>query len=102
MGNKFNRFLRRAAELGIPVGDINQASAIYTGSSGTQAPPPPPPALPAPPDAPPAPIKTKKDQPRIKLKKSRRESLGIGKRSRSQTRVPLNTGSSSTRGGINL
>jgi hypothetical protein len=101
MGKKFNQFLRRSAELGIPVGDINQASAIFTGSSGTPAPPPPP-APPAPPAAPPAPIKTKKDQPRIKLKKSRRESLGIGKRSRSQTRVPLNTGSSSTRGGINL
>jgi hypothetical protein len=101
MGKKFNQFLRRSAELGIPVGDINQASAIFTGSSGTPAPPPPP-APPAPPTPPPAPIKTKKDQPRIKLKKSRRESLGIGKRSRSQTRVPLNTGSSSTRGGINL
>jgi hypothetical protein len=101
MGKKFNQFLKNAAKLGIPVGDINQASAIFTGSSGTPAPPTPPPP-PAPPAAPPAPIKTKKDQPRIKLKKSRRESLGIGKRSRSQTRVPLNTGSSSTRGGINL
>jgi hypothetical protein len=57
---------------------------------------------PKPPAPPPAPVKTKKDKPRIKLKKSRRESLGIGRRSRSQTRVPLNTGSSSTRGGINL
>jgi hypothetical protein len=97
MGKKFNQYLRRAAQLGIPVGDINQASAAFTGQTPT-----PPPAPPAPPAAPPAPIKTKKDQPRIKLKKSRRESLGIGKRSRSQTRVPLNTGSSSTRGGINL
>ena len=100
MSKKFNRFLRRAAQLGIPVGDINQASAIFTGNSGnnqdvapTQAPTPPAPV--------PAPIKTKKDTPSIRNKKSRRQSLGIGRRSRSQTRVPLNS-SSGPKGGINL
>ena len=31
MGKKFNQFLRNAARLGVNVGDINQASAIFTG-----------------------------------------------------------------------
>ena len=102
MGKKFNQFLRRSAELGIPVGDINQASAIFAGQTPAPAPPPAPPAAPTQPAPPPAPVKTKSDKARIKLRKSRRESLSIGKRSRSQTRVPLNTGSSGPAGGINL
>ena len=36
MGKKFNRFLRNAARLGINVGDINQASAIFTGQTPQQ------------------------------------------------------------------
>ena len=33
MGKKFNRFLRNAARLGINVGDINQASALFLGQT---------------------------------------------------------------------
>ena len=47
MGKKFNRFLRNAARLGINVGDINQASAIFTGQDPNAANPlPDPPAPP--------------------------------------------------------
>ena len=42
MGKKFNRFLRNAARLGINVGDINQASAIFTGQQPAQQLPDPP------------------------------------------------------------
>ena len=37
MGKKFNQFLRNAARLGINVGDINQASAIFTGQDPNAA-----------------------------------------------------------------
>ena len=37
MGKKFNQFLRNAAKLGIDVGDINQASAIFTGQDPNAA-----------------------------------------------------------------
>ena len=46
MGKKFNQFLRNAARLGINVGDINQASAIFTGqdpNAASQLPDPPTP-----------------------------------------------------------
>jgi flagellar motility protein MotE (MotC chaperone) len=46
MSKKFNRFLRRAAQMGIDVGDINQASAMFLGQPA-QAP-----AAPAPPPVP--------------------------------------------------
>jgi len=55
MSKKFNRFLRRAAEQGIYVGDINQATTAFQGGGyptdpATQAPTPPPaPALIKPP-----------------------------------------------------
>ena len=42
MGKKFNRFLRNAARLGIDVGDLNQASAIFTGQQPAQQLPDPP------------------------------------------------------------
>jgi flagellar motility protein MotE (MotC chaperone) len=46
MSKKFNRFLRRAAQMGIDVGDINQASAMFLGQPAQtptpQAPTPPP------------------------------------------------------------
>ena len=42
MGKKFNRFLRNAARLGINVGDINQASAFFTGQTPQQQLPDPP------------------------------------------------------------
>jgi flagellar motility protein MotE (MotC chaperone) len=48
MGKKFNRFLRRSAQMGIDVGDINQASAMFLGQPAQQpqqqqqAPPPAP------------------------------------------------------------
>ena len=48
MGKKFNRFLRNAARLGINVGDINQASALFTGQDPNAAPE----ALPDPPTPP--------------------------------------------------
>ena len=53
MGKKFNQFLRNAARLGINVGDINQASALFLGQD-----PNPPAAAPQPlaPPAPPAPV----------------------------------------------
>ena len=47
MGKKFNRWLRAAALAGINVGDINQASATFTGQTASPAPVPalaPPPA----------------------------------------------------------
>ena len=34
MSKKFNKFLRKSAELGINVGDINQASAMFLGGGG--------------------------------------------------------------------
>ena len=42
MGKKFNQFLRNAARLGINVGDINQASALFTGQTPQQQLPDPP------------------------------------------------------------
>ena len=36
MGKKFNRWLRNAARLGINVGDINQATAMFTGQQPQQ------------------------------------------------------------------
>lgn len=47
MSKKFNRFLRRAAQMGIDVGDINQASAMFLGqpaqtTTPTLTPPPAP------------------------------------------------------------
>ena len=43
MGKKFNRWLRAAAKAGINVGDLNQASALFTGQTPTPAAPTPPP-----------------------------------------------------------
>jgi hypothetical protein len=47
MGKKFNRWLRAAARAGINVGDLNQASAMFTGQApapaATPAPVTPPP-----------------------------------------------------------
>ena len=47
MGKKFNQFLRNAAKLGINVGDINQAPALFTGQTPEQTLPdvPPPPQV---------------------------------------------------------
>ena len=56
MGKKFNQFLRQAAAAGINVGDINQASALFTGQA------PAPPVLdPLQPPAPPAPVQAPLD-----------------------------------------
>ena len=43
MSKKFNRWLRAAAKAGINVGDINQATATYTGQTSAPAAPAPPP-----------------------------------------------------------
>lgn len=48
MGKKFNKWLRAAAKAGINVGDINQATATFTGQTPAPAPAPTPlPTLPA-------------------------------------------------------
>jgi hypothetical protein len=56
MGKKFNQFLRQAAAAGINVGDINQASALFTGQA-----PAPPVLEPLAPPAPPAPVQAPLD-----------------------------------------
>lgn len=55
MGKKFNQFLRDAARAGIYVGDLNQATSMFTGNTA------PPTLEPLAPPAPPAPVQAPLD-----------------------------------------
>jgi hypothetical protein len=104
MGKKFNQFLRNAAKLGINVGDINQASAIFTGQDPNAA------ATPLP--DPPTPPQIQQLQAPLELSSDNRSRLSSGTRSRrrraSQRRgqrrltTGLNTGGTGSSGGISF
>ena len=101
MGQKFNRFLRNAARLGINVGDINQASALFTGQQPAQELPDPP-----------TPPQIQALQAPLELSGENRSRLASGTRSRrrraSQRRgqrrltTGLNTGGGGSSGGISF
>jgi hypothetical protein len=101
MGKKFNQFLRNAAKLGINVGDINQASALFTGQQPEQQ-------LPDPPTPPQiqrlqAPLELAgENRSRLASQTRSRRRRSSARRNTSRLTTGLNTGGGGSSGGISF